>query len=144
MEGAAASVDSSSEDTLLEGDSGGADGVEVPNDEADPVDGKDDGFAGPRVHLRGPEVHVGTHEAPGRPHRPQRHPAERRASTAEQEIRIVANDFLAGGTGGFTAFAAGKDVVTSIPDVAALEQYFLKHSPVKPPALDRVAYRLPE
>ncbi len=52
--------------------------------------------------------------------------------------RIVTNNYLAEGGDFFTAFKAGTDIVTGGADSAALEDWFKTHSPIGPPARDRI------
>lgn len=53
--------------------------------------------------------------------------------------RIAANNFLLGGGDGFTTFTQGKDQVLGPIDLDALVSYFGSHSPIAPPALDRIS-----
>ncbi|MFC4912878.1 bifunctional metallophosphatase/5'-nucleotidase [Actinomadura gamaensis] len=53
--------------------------------------------------------------------------------------RIAANNFLLGGGDGFTVLTQGKDQVLGPIDLDALVSYFGSHSPVHPPALDRIS-----
>ncbi len=52
--------------------------------------------------------------------------------------RIVTNNYLAEGGDFFTAFKAGTDIVVGGADSAALEAWFKAHSPIGPPARDRI------
>lgn len=56
------------------------------------------------------------------------------------EVRVVTNNFLAGGGGGdgYTVFTEGTDLVGGPVDLDALFEYFQTNSPVAPPADDRV------
>ena len=50
---------------------------------------------------------------------------------ASQTYRVVANNFMAGGGDGFTAFKNGKDSLTIGTDIAALEAWVTAHSPLE-------------
>jgi 5'-nucleotidase len=52
--------------------------------------------------------------------------------------RVAENSFLASGGDNFTVFAQGTDLVTGEVDLDALNAYLAAHSPVAPPALDRI------
>ena len=53
--------------------------------------------------------------------------------------RVTGNAFLVSGTGdGFTVFAQATDRTIGMVDSQALVNYFGAHSPIAPPALDRV------
>jgi 5'-nucleotidase len=52
--------------------------------------------------------------------------------------RVAVNSFLASGGDNFTVFAQGTDVVTGEVDLDALNAYLAAHSPVAPPALERI------
>jgi len=54
------------------------------------------------------------------------------------DYRVATIGFLADGGDGFSAFLAGADRVGGVTDMQALQDYFAAHSPVSPPALDRV------
>lgn len=56
----------------------------------------------------------------------------------EARYRIVTNNYLAEGGDFFTAFKAGTDIVTGESDSVALEAWFAAHSPLGPPARNRV------
>ncbi|MFC5184060.1 bifunctional metallophosphatase/5'-nucleotidase [Actinomadura harenae] len=53
--------------------------------------------------------------------------------------KVAANNFLLGGGDGFTVFTQGKDQVLGPIDLDALVSYLGSHSPIAPPALDRIA-----
>jgi 5'-nucleotidase len=53
-------------------------------------------------------------------------------------VRVTVNNFLASGGDGFKAFTEGTDRRFGVFDNEALEAYFLKSSPVSPPARDRI------
>ncbi|MEZ4385131.1 MAG: bifunctional metallophosphatase/5'-nucleotidase [Nannocystaceae bacterium] len=57
----------------------------------------------------------------------------------DQEYRVAVNSFLAAGGDGFTVLLEGADAVGGTLDMDALVDYFAAHSPVSPPALDRVS-----
>jgi 5'-nucleotidase len=63
--------------------------------------------------------------------------------TPDQNIRIAVNSYLADGSGGFSVLAEGTDRTPGPGDHEALVTYFENNSPVAPPALDRVSYRIP-
>jgi 5'-nucleotidase len=52
--------------------------------------------------------------------------------------RIAENSFLASGGDNFTGFTAGTDLITGAVDLDALNDYLAAHSPVAPPALNRI------
>ncbi|NIH77797.1 bifunctional metallophosphatase/5'-nucleotidase [Amycolatopsis viridis] len=52
--------------------------------------------------------------------------------------RVSVNNFLAGGGDGFTEFTKGTDLAGGPVDLDALIAYFGAHSPVAPPAADRI------
>ncbi|MDC0674941.1 bifunctional metallophosphatase/5'-nucleotidase [Nannocystis radixulma] len=54
------------------------------------------------------------------------------------EYRVATIGYLADGGDGFTVFTDGIDRVGGVTDMQALKDYFAAHSPVSPPALDRV------
>ncbi|WP_245913882.1 bifunctional metallophosphatase/5'-nucleotidase [Nannocystis exedens] len=60
------------------------------------------------------------------------------AIVADQEYRVGTISYLADGGDGFSVFKTGTDRVGGVTDMQALEDYFADHSPVSPPALDRV------
>ncbi|MEV5570926.1 bifunctional metallophosphatase/5'-nucleotidase [Spirillospora sp. NPDC052269] len=53
--------------------------------------------------------------------------------------KVAANNFLLGGGDGFSVFTQGKDQVLGPIDLDALVNYLGSHSPISPPALDRIA-----
>ncbi|MDC0723299.1 bifunctional metallophosphatase/5'-nucleotidase [Nannocystis bainbridge] len=55
-----------------------------------------------------------------------------------QEYRVATINYLADGGDGFSVFPAGTDRVGGVTDMQALQDYFADHSPVAPPALDRI------
>ncbi|WAS90319.1 bifunctional metallophosphatase/5'-nucleotidase [Nannocystis punicea] len=55
-----------------------------------------------------------------------------------QEYRVATIGYLADGGDGFSVFTSGTDRVGGVTDMQALQDYFADHSPVSPPALDRV------
>jgi 5'-nucleotidase len=57
---------------------------------------------------------------------------------AAQNYRVTVNSFLAPGGDGFKVLAEGVDRVGGAVDIDALASYFSTHSPVSPPALDRI------
>ena len=59
--------------------------------------------------------------------------------TDTQTIRVAANNFLVGGGDGFTVFKEGTDLWSGPLDIDALVAYLTAHSPVAPPALNRIA-----
>ena len=56
----------------------------------------------------------------------------------KQHYRVALNEFIAQGGDNFSAFTQGTDRTVFGLDLDALVAYFGKHSPVQPPALDRV------
>ena len=62
--------------------------------------------------------------------------AAERAPT--DKVRVTMNNFLSTGGDGFTVFNEGTDQLGGAVDIDAFVDYFLKHSPVSPPALDRI------
>ncbi|NYI88588.1 5'-nucleotidase [Amycolatopsis endophytica] len=52
--------------------------------------------------------------------------------------RVSVNNFLAGGGDGFTEFTKGTDLAGGPVDLDALIAYFGAHSPIAPPAADRI------
>ncbi|MFZ6178675.1 bifunctional metallophosphatase/5'-nucleotidase [Nannocystis pusilla] len=60
------------------------------------------------------------------------------AIVPEQEYRVGTIGYLADGGDGFSVFKAGTDRVGGVTDMQALQDYFADHSPVSPPALDRI------
>lgn len=58
--------------------------------------------------------------------------------TDVQQIRVAANDFLAGGGNGFTVFTRGTDPWSGPLDIDAFAAYLSAHSPVSPPATNRI------
>ncbi|MEO3808082.1 bifunctional metallophosphatase/5'-nucleotidase [Sphaerisporangium sp. B11E5] len=65
------------------------------------------------------------------------------AVTATQQIRVAANNFLVGGGDGFSVFrdavnAGGADLWSGPLDIDALVSYFGAHSPIAPPATNRI------
>ena len=52
--------------------------------------------------------------------------------------RVAENSFLATGGDNFTGFTAGTGLITGAVDLDALNAYLAAHSPVAPPALDRI------
>jgi 5'-nucleotidase len=52
--------------------------------------------------------------------------------------RVAENSFLASGGDNFTGFTAGTGLITGAVDLDALNDYLAAHSPVAPPALDRI------
>ena len=61
----------------------------------------------------------------------------------DADYRVTVNSFLAGGGDGFSVLLEGTDLVGGDVDVDAMVDYFAAHSPVPPPALDRIEV-LPE
>ena len=57
---------------------------------------------------------------------------------ANDTYRVAMNEFLANGGDGFSVFTEGTDAVDTGVDVDALEQYFMAHSPIAPPAPTRI------
>jgi 5'-nucleotidase len=55
------------------------------------------------------------------------------------QLRVTVNHYLADGGDGFTVLAAGTDRRFGIFDVAALDAYFGRNSPVSPGPLDRIS-----
>jgi 5'-nucleotidase len=55
-----------------------------------------------------------------------------------QQIRVAVNEFLATGGDNFGAFTKGSDVRTIGLDLEVFAAYLDRHSPVRPPALDRI------
>ena len=55
-----------------------------------------------------------------------------------ESYRVAVIGYLASGGDGFSALLAGTDRLGGVTDLQALEEYFVEHSPVSPPALDRV------
>jgi 5'-nucleotidase len=58
--------------------------------------------------------------------------------TDTQSIRVAANNFLVGGGDGFTVFKDGTDLWSGPLDIDAFVAYMGAHSPIAPPALDRI------
>ncbi|RCG31732.1 bifunctional metallophosphatase/5'-nucleotidase [Sphaerisporangium album] len=58
--------------------------------------------------------------------------------TDAQTIRVAANNFLVGGGDGFSVFKEGTDLWSGPLDIDALVAYFGGHSPVAPPAVNRI------
>ncbi|MBB5138841.1 5'-nucleotidase [Thermocatellispora tengchongensis] len=58
--------------------------------------------------------------------------------TETQQIRVAANNFLVGGGDGFTVFTQGTDLWSGPLDIDAFVAYFGAHSPVAPPATNRI------
>ena len=56
-----------------------------------------------------------------------------------KNYRVVVNSFLASGGDSFAVLVDGTDRLGGATDLEALQAYFAAHSPVVPPALDRVA-----
>ncbi|UZR30893.1 bifunctional metallophosphatase/5'-nucleotidase [Methylococcus mesophilus] len=56
--------------------------------------------------------------------------------------RIATNNFLADGGDGFTLFTEGTKRMAAVPELSALERYFVRHSPLTPGAPRRIT-RLP-
>jgi 5'-nucleotidase len=56
-----------------------------------------------------------------------------------KNYRVVVNSFLASGGDSFAVLVDGTDRLGGATDLEALQAYFAAHSPVAPPALDRVA-----
>ncbi|MEV5413321.1 bifunctional metallophosphatase/5'-nucleotidase [Thermopolyspora sp. NPDC052614] len=52
--------------------------------------------------------------------------------------RVAANNFLIGGGDGFTVFTQGTDLWSGPLDIDALVNYFAAHSPLSPPATNRI------
>ena len=52
--------------------------------------------------------------------------------------RVTVTDYLADGGDGLAVLKEGADRVAAMPDIEATEAYLQAHSPVSPPALDRV------
>ena len=52
--------------------------------------------------------------------------------------RVTVNNFLAGGGDGFTALTGGTNLVVGVTDLESFEAYIAAHSPIAPPALDRI------
>jgi 5'-nucleotidase len=57
----------------------------------------------------------------------------------KQEYRVALNEFIATGGDNFGAFTEGTDVRTIGLDLEVFAAYLSKHSPMQPPALDRIA-----
>jgi len=57
---------------------------------------------------------------------------------ANATYRVTVNSFLASGGDGFTVLAAGTERLGGALDLDALQAYFAAHSPISPPALDRI------
>jgi 5'-nucleotidase len=55
-----------------------------------------------------------------------------------QTYRVTVNSFMASGGDGFTVLPQGTNRIGGVVDLEALGAYFGDHSPVSPPALDRV------
>lgn len=55
-----------------------------------------------------------------------------------ESYRVAVIGYLASGGDGFSVLLAGTDRLGGVTDLQALEEYFVEHSPVSPPALDRV------
>jgi 5'-nucleotidase len=58
--------------------------------------------------------------------------------TATAHYRVAVNSYLAAGGDGFASFVQGTDRVDVMAQLDALVAYFENHSPVSPPALDRI------
>ncbi len=58
--------------------------------------------------------------------------------TDAQEIRVAANNFLVGGGDGFTVFREGTGLWSGPLDIDAFVAYFGAHSPIAPPAINRI------
>ncbi|MFC4530202.1 bifunctional metallophosphatase/5'-nucleotidase [Sphaerisporangium dianthi] len=58
--------------------------------------------------------------------------------TDTQSIRVAANNFLVGGGDGFSVFKEGTDLWSGPLDIDAFVAYLGAHSPVAPPALNRI------
>jgi 5'-nucleotidase len=56
----------------------------------------------------------------------------------KQQYRVAINEFIATGGDNFGAFTQGTDVRTIGLDLEVFTAYLSKHSPVQPPALDRI------
>jgi 5'-nucleotidase len=56
----------------------------------------------------------------------------------DQVYRVATNGFLATGGDNFSVFREGADPVGGPQDIDALEAYFAAHSPLVPPATDRI------
>ncbi len=61
-----------------------------------------------------------------------------RALDMAATYRVTINDFLSAGGDGFTAFKVGRDTQVGAGDVDVMEAYFAAHSPVTPPATNRI------
>ncbi|TKC99803.1 bifunctional metallophosphatase/5'-nucleotidase [Polyangium fumosum] len=57
---------------------------------------------------------------------------------ANASYRVTVNSFLAAGGDSFTVLVQGTDRLGGALDLEALQVYFAAHSPVSPPALDRI------
>ncbi|RJL30895.1 bifunctional metallophosphatase/5'-nucleotidase [Bailinhaonella thermotolerans] len=64
-----------------------------------------------------------------------------KAVTPDQQIRVAANAFLLDGGDSFTAFTKGKDRWIGMPDLDAFTAYLKAHSPITPPATDRITVK---
>jgi 5'-nucleotidase len=62
------------------------------------------------------------------------------AVTETQQIRVAANNFLVGGGDGFTVFTQGTDLWSGPLDIDAFVAYLGAHSPIAPPAADRITF----
>ena len=60
--------------------------------------------------------------------------------TDTQRIRVAANNFLIGGGDGFTVFTEGTELWSGPLDIDAFVAYLSAHSPVDPPATDRITF----
>lgn len=62
------------------------------------------------------------------------------AVTDTQQIRVAANNFLVGGGDGFTVFTQGTGLWSGPLDIDAFVAYMTAHSPVAPPAANRITF----
>ena len=58
--------------------------------------------------------------------------------TDTQTIRVAANNFLVGGGDSFLGFRDGTDLWSGPLDIDAFAAYLAAHSPVAPPATNRI------
>jgi 5'-nucleotidase len=61
--------------------------------------------------------------------------------TDDTRVRVAMSNYLAGGGDNFTVFAQAHDMLGGGQDLDALEAYFRTHSPVAPPATNRIIRR---
>jgi 5'-nucleotidase len=60
------------------------------------------------------------------------------AAVPAQPYRVEMNSFLADGGDGFSVFRECTDQLGGEVDVDAFGRYFMAHSPISPPTLDRI------